>query len=226
MRILIADDEKEFVKALSVLLRNANYSVDFALDGEEAMDCLHGASYDAVILDINMPKMNGYDVLKQMRKEGIKTPVIFLTARSQIDDKIEGFNLGADDYLPKPFSTDELVVRLRAIIIRSQGGVGNLLKFGDLTLDLAKYKLYYGESFLSLSNKEFQIMELLLSSPETVHSSQQILESAWDFDSETDFSSVWVYISSLRKKLVQLGSKVVIKSNRGAGYSLDMPNDL
>lgn len=223
MRILLADDEKEFVKALSTILKNANYSVDFAYDGEEAMDCLHGASYDAVILDINMPKLNGYDVLRSMRREGIRTPVIFLTARTQIDDKIEGFDLGADDYIPKPFFSDELLVRLRAIIRRSQGGNnGNVLSFGDLRLDLARYKLYCGDASVSLSNKEFQIMELLLSSPETAHSSQSILESAWDFDSETDFSSVWVYISSLRKKLVQLGSNVTIKSNRGAGYSLDI----
>lgn len=222
MRILLADDEKEFVKALSTILKNANYSVDFAYDGEEAMDCLHGASYDAVILDINMPKLNGHDVLRFMRREGIRTPVIFLTARTQIDDKIECFDLGADDYIPKPFSSDELLVRLRAIIRRSQGGNDNVLAFGDLRLDLARYKLYCGDASVSLSNKEFQIMELLLSSPETVHSSQSILESAWDFDSETDFSSVWVYISSLRKKLVQLGSNVTIKSNRGAGYSLDI----
>lgn len=220
MRILLADDEKEFVKALSTVLKNSNYSVDFAYDGEEAMDCLHGASYDAVILDINMPKLNGYDVLSSMRKEGIKTPVIFLTARTQIDDKIEGFDLGADDYIPKPFSSDELLARLRVVIRRSQGGNGNILSFGDLRLDLSRYKLSCQQASISLSNKEFQIMELLLSSPEKVHSSQSILESAWDFDSETDFSSVWVYISSLRKKLLQLGSKVVIKSNRGAGYSL------
>ena len=222
MRILIAEDERDLNSILTKKLTADGYSVDACFDGEEALHCLSVAEYDAVILDVMMPKMNGVEVLKKLRKEGIRTPVMMLTAKAATGDRITGFDAGADDYLPKPFEPDELISRVRAMLRRSGDYKPNILTFGDLSLDPDSGTLSCGEKSVRLSGREFQVMELLMSDPSRVHRQERIFGRVWGLDSDSEINVVWVYMSYLRKKLAALGANVTIRLNRGVGYVIEV----
>ncbi|MDO4383123.1 MAG: response regulator transcription factor [Eubacteriales bacterium] len=220
MRLLLAEDEKSLSRALTKILEASHYSVDSAYNGEEALDFLAVSSYDAVILDLMMPKVDGLTVLRTMRSENNLTPVLILTARSEVDDKVLGLDLGANDYLTKPFDPKELLARIRAITRVQTKNASSLLSFGDVTLSQTNYELSCGENTLRLANKEFQLMELLMDHPNQVLSTEQIFERIWGLDSDAETSIIWVYISYLRRKLKTLGAHVLIKATRNVGYSL------
>lgn len=222
MRILIIEDETRLAEALVHILNKNRYSAEAKHDGESGYDEALTGSYDAIILDIMLPKMNGFDVLRGLRREKISTPIILLTAKDEIKDKVSGLDLGADDYLTKPFSTDELLARLRAVIRRKNEAVcDDLLSFSDLGLNLSTYELSCGDKAVKLGLKEFDTMKLLMNYGIRVLSKEILIEKVWGYDSEADHNNVEVYISFLRKKLLHLKSSVSIKTIRGAGYSLD-----
>lgn len=221
MRILLVDDEKDFVKALKAILEQERYSVETAYDGEEALYCLNQASFDCVILDVMMPKLDGFSLLKQIRSSGNKTPVIFLSARADLDDRVKGLELGGDDYLPKPFSSKELLARLKAVLRRNEADPSNEMSFGDVKLDPSSYCLIKGDKKEALSYREYQILELFFKKPDRRYSAEEILNEAWPFDAESDVSAVWVHLCNARKKLLALGSKVRITSQRGVGYKME-----
>ncbi len=221
MRILLVDDEKDFVKALKALLEQERYGVETAYDGEEALCCLNQASFDCVILDVMMPKLDGFSLLKQIRSSGNKTPVIFLSARADLDDRVKGLELGGDDYLPKPFSSKELLARLKAVLRRNEADPSNEMSFGDVKLDPSSYCLIKGDKKEALSYREYQILELFFKKPDRRYSAEEILNEAWPFDAESDVSAVWVHLCNARKKLQALGSKVKITSQRGVGYKME-----
>lgn len=225
MRLLLADDEQELTDALSVILTYNKYSVDTVYDGQDALDYALTGDYDGLILDVMMPKMNGFDVLRQLRQAGITTPVIMLTAKTQLQDKIEGLDAGADDYLAKPFETEELLARIRAMTRR--GGevfTPDVLTFGDLTLNRKSFELACGTESVVLANKEFQMMEMMMSNPKTIMSTEHFMDRIWGYDSESEINVVWAYISYLRKKLQTLHSSVELKALRGRGYLLEDKN--
>ena len=221
MRILLADDEPEITRALKTMLERMQYTVDVAADGREALDFLEHVLYDAVVLDIMMPGLDGLSVLRHMRASGNSTPTLLLTAKSEIDDRVAGLDAGADDYLPKPFSSTEFLARVRALLRRRPAFVREKLQFRGLTLDTASCMLSCGDRALRLSGKEFQMMELLLRNPGVVLSAQTFLERIWGFGSEAEINVVWVNIAYLRRKLSALGSAVTIRSVRGVGYTLE-----
>lgn len=221
MRLLLAEDEKMLSDALVELLTHSHYSVDAVYNGEDALDYLMEGNYDGAILDIMMPKMDGITVLKKIRAAGKTLPVIMLTAKSEIDDRVEGLDAGADDYLTKPFASRELLARIRSMTRRQPELKDNRLSMEDITLDRAEYTLTGPKDSLVLSNKEFQILEMFLMNPKVSLSADQIFEKIWGLDSEAEINVVWVYISNLRKKLTSVGSVVSIKSTRGLGYSLE-----
>lgn len=224
MRILLAEDEKALSKALVKLLEKNNYSVDAVYDGMEALNYLESGDYDAAILDIMMPKMDGIEVLKTTRAAGNQVPVLMLTAKSEIEDRVLGLDSGANDYLPKPFDTRELLARIRCMT-RSKDAPDTKLRMGNITLDRANYELSSATGSFRLTNKEFQIMEMLLLNPHKIFSSENIMEKIWGFDSEAEINVVWVYISYLRKKLAALGANIQIKATRNVGYSVEEVND-
>ena len=224
MRILLAEDEKALSKALVKLLEKNNYSVDAVYDGMEALNYLDSGDYDAAILDIMMPKMDGIEVLKTTRAAGNQVPVLMLTAKSEIEDRVLGLDSGANDYLPKPFDTRELLARIRCMT-RSKDAPDTKLRMGNITLDRANYELSSATGSFRLTNKEFQIMEMLLLNPHKIFSSENIMEKIWGFDSEAEINVVWVYISYLRKKLAALGANIQIKATRNVGYSVEEVND-
>ena len=224
MRLLLVDDEKDFVKAYKEILEKNHYIVDVAYDGEEALKYINYEHFDCLLLDIMMPKLNGYEVLKQIRANNNNTPVIFLSAKSEVDDRIKGFELGGDDYLPKPFSYKELLARIKALIKRKDGITKNILEYEGLSLDSQTCSLLYEDKSSPLSNKEYQIMELFLRNPEALYNADKILEEAWSSDSYSDISSVWVFISNLRKKLIEINCPLTIKAVRGLGYKLEKKN--
>lgn len=221
MRILIAEDEPDLAEALSVFFEKNQFSADVVNDGLSAYDYASGGDYDAIVLDIMMPGMDGIEVLRKLRREGVKTPVMMLTAKAQKDDRITGFNSGADDYLPKPFEPDELICRVRAMLRRRGEYKPDRLSFGDVTLDPGSCMLCCGEKNVRLSGKEFQLAELFMRSPRMVFSADRIMEKLWGWDSEAEINVVWVHISNLRKKLRQIGSSVEIRANRGLGYAME-----
>lgn len=221
MRLLLAEDEKMLSDALVTMLQHNNYSVDAVYDGQEALDYLESVDYDGAILDIMMPKMDGITVLKKIRAQGKTLPVLMLTAKSEIDDRVVGLDAGADDYLTKPFAIKELLARIRAMTRRQPELSASTLTFGDLSLNRADYSLSGPSDSTKLANKEFQMMEMLMSNPGQVISTERFLEKIWGYDSDAEINVVWVYISNLRKKLVSLGSGVSIKAARGVGYSLE-----
>ena len=221
MRLLLAEDEKELSKALCAVLKHNNYSVDAVYNGQDALDYGLCENYDGIILDIMMPKMNGLDVLRRLREKGVSTPVLILTAKSEIEDKIAGLDTGADDYLTKPFAMGELLARIRALTRRKSEFSPDLLSFGNITLNRATFELASGESSLRLGNKEFQMLEMLLSNPGRLISTEQFMEHIWGYETEAEINVVWVYISYLRKKLTSLGASVEIKAVRGVGYTLE-----
>lgn len=226
MRILLAEDEVSLSKALKVILERNNYSVDQVYDGEEALSFLSADNYDCLILDLMMPKVDGITVLKTMRKEGNMLPVIILTAKSEVDDKVLGLDSGANDYLTKPFNSRELLARIRAITRSKENNEGDsILKMGNTVLMRDTFILKTDSGETRLQSKEFQILELLMQNKNKLISTERLMEKIWGFDSEAEINVVWVYISNLRKKLVSLDSNVEIKATRNAGYTLEERND-
>lgn len=221
MRLLIAEDEKFLAKALTAIFRKNNYAVDAVLDGRDALSFLENGSYDAVILDVMMPKMDGIEVLRRIRKAGNKVPVLLLTAKAEVEDKVLGLDSGANDYLTKPFATPELLARIRALT-RSQGvQSSSIMQMGNITLDQAKFELSSSTGSYRLTNREFQVMELLIANPERLISSEQILEKVWGYDNLVEINVVWSYISFLRRKLEGLDANIRIRASRNAGYTLE-----
>ena len=221
MRLLLAEDEKDLSKALCTILKHNNYSVDAVYDGQDALDYGLCENYDGIILDIMMPKMNGIEVLRELRKQGVSTPIIMLTAKAELDDVILGLDAGADDYLTKPFQMGELLARVRAITRRKAEFSPNLLTFSNLSLNRESFELSAGDNAIRLGNKEFQMMELLMSNPGRLISTEQFMERIWGYETEAEINVVWVYISYLRKKLTTLGAAATIKAVRGVGYTLE-----
>lgn len=222
MRLLLAEDEKDLSDALVTVLKHNNYSVDAVYNGQDALDYLtEGDNYDGAILDIMMPKLDGISVLKQVRAQGNHLPILMLTAKSEIDDRVNGLDSGADDYLTKPFSMKELLARIRAMTRRQAETTDAILQFGDLKLDRSTYQLSTPNGELRLANKEYQMLEMLMTNPGQIISVEQFMDKIWGYDSEAEFNVVWVYISYLRKKLTSLQSAVQIKATRGLGYSLE-----
>ena len=222
MRILLAEDERSLSRAVSALLEKNNYSVDAVYDGEEALAFLDGGNYDALILDIMMPKRNGLEVLQYLRQNGNSIPILMLTAKSEVEDKVTGLDMGANDYLTKPFFTAELLARIRAMT-RSQtsGQTTSVLTLGNITLNQATFELSSPHGSFRLANKEYQMMELLLRNPHQLIPTERFLERIWGYDSEVELNVVWVYISYLRKKLAALQADIQIKATRNVGYSLE-----
>ncbi len=224
MRILLAEDEKALSKAIVKIFEKNNYSVDAVYDGEEAISYIESGNYDVAVLDVMMPKTDGLTVLKKMRAEGNHTPVLMLTAKSEIEDRVLGLDLGANDYLPKPFDSRELLARIRAIT-RGKTETDKKLKLGNVSLDRTTFELSSPTGGYRLTNKEFQLLEYFMYNPERVLSTEQIMEKIWGFDSEAEINVVWVYISYLRKKLSAIGANVQIKASRNAGYYMEVCND-
>ena len=222
MRLLVAEDERSLSKALTVILEKNKYSVDAAYDGEEALDYLSVGQYDGLILDIMMPKMDGITVLKKLRAKGNNIPVLMLTAKSEIDDRVTGLDCGANDYLTKPFDTKELLARIRAMTRGRSGAQSSVMTMGNISLDRTTYELSSPSGSFRLANKEFQVMELLISNPKQLIPTELMMEKIWGFDSDSEISVVWAYISYLRKKLTALNADIKIKASRNAGYSLEM----
>lgn len=224
MRLLLAEDEKTLSNALVTILKHNNYSVDAVYNGEDAIDYIETGVYDGAILDIMMPKVDGITVLKTIRAGGNKMPVLLLTAKSDVDDKVLGLDAGADDYLTKPFVTKELLARIRAMTRRQAELTDNSLSFGDLKLDRVSFELSSPSGKLPLTAKEFQIMESFMNHPSQIISAERLMEKIWGFDSDAEINVVWTYISYLRKKLKLLQSGVTIKAVRNIGYTLENEN--
>ncbi|MBP5181118.1 MAG: response regulator transcription factor [Clostridiales bacterium] len=222
MRLLLAEDERSMSRALTAILTKNNYSVDPVYDGEEALRYLLTGDYDAAILDIMMPKVDGIEVLKKIRSEGMLLPVIMLTARSQVEDKIEGLDSGANDYLTKPFDTKELLARIRAMTRVSTVQADSVLKFGNISLDRTTSELSGPKGSVKLSGKEYQMLELLMQNPKMLISADRFFDKIWGLDSDADISVVWTFLSYLRKKLESTGANIIIKASRGQGYSLEL----
>ena len=221
MRLLLAEDEKELSKALCAILKHNNYSVDPVYNGQDALDYGLCENYDGIILDIMMPKKNGIEVLKELRQNGVDTPVLILTAKGEVDDKILGLDSGADDYLTKPFAMGELLARIRALTRRKADFTPNLLTIGNLSLNRESFELSVGKESIRLGNKEFQMIEMLMSNPGRLISTEQFMERIWGYETEAEINVVWVYISYLRKKLNTLKANLEIKAVRGVGYTLE-----
>ena len=221
MRLLIAEDDLDLAEVLTVFLEKNQYTVDAVHDGSAALDYAGTGEYDAIILDIMMPRLNGLQVLTQLRDSGVSTPVMLLTAKGEKDDRVAGFNSGADDYLPKPFAPDELLARVRAMLRRTGDYKPTVLRFGDLELDCGSSTLQCRGRAERLSGREVQVMELFMRSPQVILSAERIMERVWGWDTEAEINVVWVHISNLRKKLTGVGSSVTIRASRGLGYSLE-----
>jgi DNA-binding response OmpR family regulator len=222
MRLLLAEDEEAMSEAIVDILEYHRYQVDAVYDGGEALDYIHGAQYDGIILDIMMPVRSGLEVLRQIRSEGNHTPVLLLTAKAEVEDRIEGLDLGADDYLPKPFHMGELLARIRAMLRRREEFTPDIRSFGDLTLNPQTSELRCGEKTADLSRLECRLMDVLILNRGIYLSSEDLLEKVWGYDTEADVGSVWVYISYLRKRLQGLNSRIEISAKRGVGYKLEM----
>lgn len=221
MRILLAEDEKELSNALVAILKHNNYSVDAVYDGSDALDYGLSENYDVIVLDIMMPKRNGLEVLEKLREQGIHTPILMLTAKSEIEDRIRGLDKGADDYLSKPFAMGELLARVRAMTRRKSEFTPNLIEFGNIKLNKESFELSNKNATLRLSNKEFQMLEMLMNNPKRLISTEQFMERIWGYDTEAEINVVWVYISYLRRKLDSLEANIRIKAVRGVGYTLE-----
>ena len=226
MKLLLVEDSIQLNKALTTVLKRNSYIVDSAFDGEEALLYIDQYKYDIIILDIMLPKINGLDVLKRVRTNKIDTPIIMLTAKSTTEDKIHGLDLGADDYLPKPFVVEELLARIRALLRRQPTyEEESKLEFGDIILDSNNCRLINKDKKVTLMNKELQIITLLMKAKGNVVSQDTISKNVWDIESYSTSENVWVFISYLRKKLESIGSKVIIKSIRYQGYYLEYKDD-
>ena len=221
MKILLAEDERSLTRAVIKILENNNYTAEAVYNGEDALAYLETGEYDAAILDIMMPKMDGITVLKKLRASGNTTPILILTAKSEVDDKVLGLDSGANDYLTKPFDSKELLARIRAMT-RRQHAVDTKISFGNITLDRATFELSSPNGSFRLANKEFQMMEILMNNPQSLVSTERFMDKIWGFDSDTELNVVWVYISYLRKKLSALDANIQIRAARNAGYSLEV----
>ncbi len=221
MRILIAEDEVSIAKALEVMLHKNKYAVDIVYNGLDALDYIAQYAYDGLVLDIMMPKMDGLSVLKEIRRQGNKTPVLFLTAKAEIEDRVAGLDAGADDYLPKHFAAAEFLARVRALTRRSENYTASVLTFGNTTLDCGQYSLSVKDQTIKLNNKEFQLFQLFMRHPHQVFSTEHLMENVWGLDCNSEMDVVWTYIGFLRRKLKQLSADIEIKTIRGAGYALE-----
>ncbi|MBQ4218117.1 MAG: response regulator transcription factor [Butyrivibrio sp.] len=222
MRILIAEDEVATAKALKILLEKAMYSVDIVHNGDDAWDYIQEGSYEVIVLDIMMPGKSGIEVLSLIRQNGIKTPVLLLTSKAEIEDRVAGLEAGADDYLPKPFATSELIARVKALGRRSENYKDSVQSIGNIVLDSNKYEISVGKKSVKLTNKEFQLMELFVLHPGQAFSTEHLMEKIWGYDTESDIDVVWTTIGYVRKKLRQIKANVEIKTMRGIGYALEV----
>ncbi len=225
MKILLVDDERQLTDALSVILKKNNFSVDCAYNGEDGLDFALSGIYDLIVLDIMMPKIDGLTVLKTLREKRVNTPILMLSAKSDIRDKIEGLNLGADDYIAKPFDTNELIARIRALLRRKDTFTGDVLSFYDIKLDRDSLKLIKDDKSITLGKKEFQILEMLILNDGKRIDKERFIEKIWGYDTDAEYNTIEVYVSFLRKKLSAVNSNVEIKSLRGIGYTLEAKND-
>ena len=221
MRLLIAEDDPKLLKSLVHIFETNHYVVDGVSDGSLAFDYASSGEYDGLVLDIMMPGIDGINLLKKLRKDGITTPALFLTAKTEMDQKIEGLDAGADDYLPKPFATGELLARVRAMLRRKDNFVPDLLCFGELVLNRSTYEIAYNGIAQSLSGKEFQVMEILMQQPGMIVTAEQLITHIWGWETDVDTSVIWVHISNIRKKLDALSAPVAIRFVRNAGYILE-----
>ena len=221
MRILLAEDERSFSRAIAMILEKNNYSVDAVYDGEEVLNYIQAGNYDALILDAVMPNRDGISALRELRSSGCTVPVLILSAKAEVDDKVLGLDSGANDYLTKPFAIKELLARIRAMARSVEGQTDSKMRFGNLVLDLATYELLGKDGSFKLANKEFRMMEMLMRNPGNLISTERFMEKIWGYDSETEINVVWVYISYLRKKLQKIGADVEIRTHRNSGYSLE-----
>ena len=225
MRILLAEDERDLADALEAMLKHNNYSVDTVDNGQDALDYLMLDDYDGAILDVMMPKMDGVSVVQKLRESKKSTPVLLLTAKSEIEDKVYGLDSGADDYLTKPFVIKELLARVRSMTRRQTTFTSNVLELGNVSLSKYTFELSTEKDKVRLSNKEYQMMEMLMRNPGNVIQTEQFLERIWGYDSDSEINVVWVNISYLRKKLKALDANVQIKATRNVGYTLEIVDD-
>lgn len=224
MRILIVEDEKALSRVLVKIFEKNYYSVDAVYNGQEALDYIATGNYDIVLMDVMMPVMDGITALKKIRADGNQIPVLLLTAKSEVDDKVIGLDSGANYYITKPFDTKELLAAVRAIT-RKEEQTDNRLHFGNITLDTSTYELASDTDSVKLTNKEFQMMEIFMSNPKILVSADTLMERIWGYDSDSEINVVWAYISYLRKKLKNLNANFTIKSSRNSGYSLELTDD-
>ncbi len=220
MRILIAEDDPKLLKSLVHIFELNHYATDGVDNGVDAFDYASSGEYDGLVLDVMMPGMDGVTLLKKLRAKGITTPALFLTARTEIAQRIEGLDAGADDYLPKPFSTGELLARVRAMLRRKDNFTPDMLNFGALSLNRSTYELVCGGRTQTLSGKEFQVMEMLMQNPNAIVTAEQLITHIWGWNTDVDTSVVYVHVSNIRKKIEALSAPVAIKFVKGAGYTL------
>lgn len=224
MRVLVADDEYDMARALEAMLKREGYEVDVVHDGQAALDFGKTGTYDCLVLDIMMPLRDGFDVVRTLRSQGIRTPILILTAKSEQEDLVRGLNSGADDYLTKPFAMAEFLARVRALCRRSDTYVPSVLAVGDLELDRAAFTVSCGGSSIRLANKEFQMLELLMRHPGTYVSAERLREHVWGYDGSIENNVIWTYVSYLRRKIGSIGSSCKIIASRGRGYALEIPS--
>lgn len=222
MKILIVEDEIELADTLAEILKRNRYSVDCVYQGDDGLDFALTGIYDCILLDIMLPVMDGISILKELRKNKINTPVMLLTARSEIDDKINGLDCGADDYLTKPFITSELLARIRSLTRRKGEYISDDFIFGNLHLNKKNYSLSYEQNSVQLSLKEYQIMEMLIANPRQIIPKERFIEKIWGYESDIEYNNIEVYISFLRKKISSIRADVKIRTARGIGYALEM----
>lgn len=222
MKLLVAEDDPKLLKSLVHILEHNRFSVDGVSNGEDALEYGQTGEYDGLILDIMMPGLDGLQVLQRLRRKGIKTPALFLTARTEISQRVEGLDAGADDYLPKPFATAELLARIRAMLRRKDTYLPDLLSIGPVTLNRSTYQLSCQNKIQSLSGKEFQILEMMMQAPGTIIPTDRFITHLWGWDTNVDTSVVWVHISNLRKKISAIGAPMEIRFVRNAGYVLEV----
>ena len=221
MKILVAEDDPRLLKTLIHLFESNQFIVDGVSDGEDALDFASTGEYDGLVLDIMMPGLDGIEVLKKLRAKGLSTPALFLTARTEVEQRVEGLDAGADDYLPKPFATAELIARVRAMLRRKDTFVPDLLDSGGLILNRSTYQISYKDKTVSLSGKEFQLLEMFMQRPGVIVTTEQLMTHVWGWETDVDTSVVWVHISNLRKKLDSIEAPMGIRFQRGAGYVLE-----
>ncbi len=225
MRLLIAEDDRDISKALVMILEKNNYSVDSVFNGKEAYEYAVSDNYDGIILDIMMPELDGIEVLTKLRSERISTPILLLTAKAEVDDRVAGLDAGADDYLAKPFAISELLARLRAMLRRKGEFQPDILEFKSVTLNKATYELGYNDKYVRLASREFQMLEMLMKMPGQVIPTDQFMDKIWGWDSEVEVSIVWVYISNLHKKFATIQAPIEIHAIRGVGYCMGAKDD-